>query len=148
MGKLAEIITALDNRVSFHTGTGEILDGMVWRATPVSEITGHEDLPEARLFTPRANEAYRPTRMSNASLTTPIVLSTSKDAGLASHYEWVEKLLDAIETDQSGERDLGLNGNLDKPMSYETRHEATTEQSINSRITLTMALLYERPKRR
>jgi len=140
MGNYSAPIEKLVTRLNFHTGTGQILDGWKFEAVPVQATDGLKDLPGIRLYIPTASEAERGAFVI-PSLTVNILLSTKRTTtpnALTEHLKALEKLLDAIDTDENGKVDAGLGGSLRSRLTARTGAQYMLDVSVNTELTLNL----------
>jgi hypothetical protein len=142
MGNYAEPVQELIARLNYHVAqAGRILFGVRFVPIPTVEVDGQKDLPGLRLYPPSLTEKYRPSgRMSSGladpSMTIELRLSTARKDGIPSHWEWVEKVLDAIETDTSGKINTDLKST--KPFGAVVLPDLTLDLTLTARITVSV----------
>lgn len=136
------IMTALLARLNYHKGDGLLLDGIKVKEFPESEISGHKDLPQVGVFIPDIFETFSWRAPTSASMTLRISISTKRGATnpLQTHLEWIEKVLDALETTHDGaaNKDSTLDGTIRKPFDVSLGNAFAEEISLNSQLTLTV----------
>lgn len=140
MGHYTKITQEIIDRLNFHTGTGEMLAGLKFREAPEVNIEGLTDFPNAVFFLPSLSESYHVNIIGDGNLRFNISLSVARKEGIPKLMEWVEKLLDALETkkDGSGLVDTNLNGST-KPFNAEIANSFALDVSLTAQITITVS---------
>lgn len=142
MGNISNAVAVLRDRIEYHTKPGRMLEGLKWTQEPVTEIEGLEDLPALRFISGSFREDYLTATRANPTLTVRLVLATPQSAGLPVHLQWLEKVLDALETttDGNGDIDPGLVASCAKPFTFTVESNAALSLSWASTVNLTLAL--------
>ncbi len=146
MGNLSRPIAALIDRLTFHCGPGQILDGFTFEPQPASHVGGQKDLPTIAFKLPGPSESYAGWSVVN-TITVALVVSTKRQTAnaLVEHLNAVEKVLDAIDTDGDGEVNLGLAyqaagekpvPTLRVPITVRAGGQYALDLSINTELTL------------
>jgi hypothetical protein len=140
MGLYSKIAKEIIDRVKYHAGAGQMLAGLTFREYPEINIEGLKDFPNAMMFLPSVSESYHANIIADGNLRFNIAVSTLRSEGIPKLMEWVEKLLDAIETrrDGSGKVDTNLNGTT-QPFTAQIANSFALDLSLTAQITITVS---------
>lgn len=138
-GIYSDILTQLAARIAYHDGTGELLDGLKWSDIPEHDVKGHDDMPALSVFPPSIDERVLPRMPYQTTVTIRLKLTCWRKDGVPSCLEWIEKILDSLDTthDTFDNKDLRLNNTLRGPFSVKINPEPPTETTLAYQIVLT-----------
>lgn len=142
MGNLTRPIQEVIDRLQYQAGLADperILHGAIIRDIPIVTIESLKDFPSVSVFIPSIRETYRPKDLALPSISIPIVVSTEREKGLLHLYEWVERVIDALEVkrDGSGHVDPNLVA-TSKPFAVSVGNNFALELSLNAQLTITI----------
>ena len=140
MGLYTKIAQELIDRMKFHTGAGQILAGMKFYEFPEVNVEGLKDFPNAMLFLPSIAENYRPNIIGETTMRFNLSVSVERTKGIPELMGWVEKVLDAIETQPvtNGRVDTNLKGTT-SPFSVQIANSFALDLSLTAQITITVS---------
>lgn len=164
---LAQALWVIDQRLRFHTGDGEMLDGMTYaHATEIKE-DGEKDLPYIRLFDFTLEEGLgvgghsrrdglpvpsRGNQPASVTLTAQYMVACRLKHGMfrldpddASDgkglVEWLALVCDAIEIDTDGKVDSRLGNTTDVPVAFSVGETQRTGLSWSLVLNVTVELV-------
>lgn len=144
MGNYSRPIQEVLDRLAYHTADlpGRMLRGLRYVPTPVVEVTGLTDLPCVALYVPKLRENYVVRRVSGQlswSLIVAVRRQSEQSNAVVTLMEWIEKVLDAIETRADGSEQVNTNiGGTTKPFEAAQVNAFALDLSINAEITLSI----------
>lgn len=138
MGRYAAVVTELIARMNFHKGTGQMLQGLGFRETPEVQTDGLKDFPWAMFFLPSITESYHVRNIADSTLRLNLAITTDRKYGIPALLVWVEKVMDALETNRTTlAYDPNLGGTT-KPFEMEMANAFALDLSLTAQITITV----------
>lgn len=137
MGNYSAPIKEVIDRLTFHTGSGQLLAGLKFRSVPQAQVDGRDDLPNLTLMAPRITEGYRVDNIVGR-ITVELGLSVERANGMEVLMQWVEKVLDALEMTGSDPTIYNPNLKSMKPFEASVPNTFALDLSLNAHITITI----------
>lgn len=140
MGLYSKIAKEIIDRLKFHTGAGQMLAGMKFREYPEVNVEGLTDFPNAMMFLPSVSESYHTNIIADGSIRFNVSVSVARTEGVPKLMEWVEKVLDALETKpvDGGAVDTNLNGTT-QPFNAQIANSFALDLSLTAQVTITVS---------
>jgi hypothetical protein len=150
MGLYSAPVAAIIARLQAATATGKLLEGVKFEPYPIKDVEGETDMPSVRMFVPDLTETFVAKTTNRTSMVVPIMVATKRTSGCAVLMELVEKVLDVIERDASGNVDVTINSTCRKPFDVKSSENQASEVSLHARLLITIKpwKLLRRGKRR
>jgi len=141
MGNYSRPVDEILARLTYHTAdvSGRILRGLRFIPTPIVRVDGLDDFPALALFIPKMRETY-PTARAQGFMSWNFAVAVKREDGCASELmQWVEKVLDALETkrDGSGLIDTNIGGTM-KPFEASIVNAFALDLSVCAELTLSI----------
>lgn len=157
MGDYSRPLIELASRMVYHTTAGQsparILEGAKWYPYPQQRTEGQDDFPYVQMSSVTGGEVYRAGSrpgLVQPSLIVTIEVSNKRDSnnGHPELMAWVEKVLDAMETDTTGVVRPSLDGTM-RPFDMQITQDIALDASLTKVITVTIVpKVVERGNRR
>lgn len=138
MGAYADILTEISARLTAATGTGKLLAGVKFIATPRVEAIGRVDLPEVRLFLPTITETHTARQPSVSTLVVRLLVGSDRSSGVPALALLVEKVVDAVGQTTAGKRDPLMGGRVADQWPWQWNAGEAEDVSITAELLLTM----------
>ena len=138
MGRYSTPIQGIIDRLKFHATTGQTpvrrLDGLKVLDIPEVDVEGDKDFPSVRLFVPDFVERFAPARNVDGTIQVKLLIATSRAKGIPELMSWIEKILDALQRDQTDQRSAipGLARHFD----CDVKDAYPKDRSLNAPLTL------------
>lgn len=157
MGDYSRPLIELAARMVYHTLAGQsparMLEGMMWFPYPQMRTEGQDDFPYVQMSQVTGGEVYRPGArpgLVQPSLIVTMEVANKRDAsnGHPELMAWVEKVVDALETDITGAVNPNLGGTR-RPFDVQITSNTALDASLTSVLTITVEpRIIERGERR
>lgn len=138
MGALSKPVGDLFTRLGAHAVPAGILAGFRIESVSRTSADGVDDLPRVTGVGIRADDETRSLQAGFAKLSVRLSVSSKKEPGLAAHLADLERVMDAVETNASGEWDATLESGTIKGVSFSGDETETTGVSISTLVTVTV----------
>lgn len=138
MGRYSNVVQALIERINSHLATDGLLEGFKFADTPIDDPEGQSDFPVLRLWLPDMTELAHGRNFVDGTMGLKLTVSTSKAAGVVDFVEHVELVLDALELNDQGEKDLSMGGTLARPLTATVRDCFALGLSLNAHVHLSV----------
>lgn len=106
MGRYSTPIGSLIARLKYHATPHQTparrLAGFKIIETPTTETEGEKDLPNVRVVIPDFNEHFVAARNLDGKIEIKILIGSARAKGLVVLMQVIERVLDAIQTDENG----------------------------------------------
>lgn len=141
MTPYSAILAVLIARLTFHSQPlpGRILRAVKFEPVPTKEIDGVIDFPSIRIFPPDLTETFVHRAPLAATVQIRIQLATARTDGFEALLEFVEQVLDAIETKEDGTIETTLDHTLRMPLSLKTAGSFTKDLNFAMDLSLQLA---------
>jgi len=155
MGNLSRPLAEMIARLEYHATSAQVparlLDGLKFYPAGIQRTEGQDDFPYCEFKGMTGGESYRGAGrvgLAQPSLILLFEIANKRGDGHPALMTWVEKVLDAIETDITGAVKPSLNGTR-RPFDVAITQNFTLDASLNAVITVTVEpKIVERGKRR
>lgn len=146
MGDYSRPLIELAARMAYHTLSGQsparMLQGMTWFPYPQQRTEGQDDFPYVQMSQVTGGEVYRPGArpgLIQPSLIVTIEIANKRDAnnGHPELMAWVEKAMDALETDTTGVVNPNLGGTR-RPFDMQITQSLALDASLTTVLTITI----------
>lgn len=142
MGRYSTPIQDLIDRLTYHTATGQtparMLAGMKIVQVPTVEVEGTTDLPSARIYVPDFIEFFAPARNIDGAVQVKVIIASDRAQGIPAALAWVEKFLDAVQTNTSG--DVSALSGTARHFDVNVKDSMPTDRSLDVPLMLTLHL--------
>lgn len=144
-------ITELAARLNYHKATGGIISGMKVHTKPTERALGEMDMPSVIMFGVSYEERAdaNPRETNSGDVIVSLRLCVDDSNGLDGLLTKLASLLDAIETNTSGEVDLKVGGSSINGISVRTPDTEATSVGLNIQVDVTIGTIpFRRGNRR